>query len=453
MTSVVFPGDAFDEKVSLNLNTTLEQSFNILSKILGMNIILDQSTPKTSNINLQIKDMSVKNIFTLILQLNNLDYKNIDENSLLIYPKSKEQSYVEEKTEIYYLNNIKAENMSNLIKSNISILKVYVDTPLNSISVTTTEKNIEIINALVKEYDNNSLYSEKTFYLSYTNTESAQEYFSKFLFISDYSVNKDLNSITLKGRIAELDKAEELIKKIDIKKAQVVIDIMLVDASESLNRSLGLTFNSLFKIIDAKTLFETLLRPENLIASKTESNAKILANPSIRVINKEKASINIGERVPIIVGHNTNTSSTSKDSYNVVPEVEYKNVGILLDVLPTIHLDDDISINLSLEVSSVGETIETNYGSYPSFNTKNITTVIRLKDGQTAVFGGLINNEERESRVSIPILGDIPVLGKLFSKTTKNPGKSEITMFITPRIVNNLAEDEVIKELNKEDAK
>ncbi len=444
MRLFIFSNDLFNENLNLNLNTTVEKSFDILAKIMDKNIILDEDVPKENIVNLRVRDMTAKNVLDIILQLNSLDYKEIDKNNFIIYPISKESKYIVEKTEIFYLNNIKADNMSNLLKANMGMFKIYIDPSLNSISVTSSDKKLEEIGKLIEKYDDDRLYSEKTFYLSYTTPQIVESYLSKFLFISDFNTDDVLNSITLTGRTTEIIKAEELIKKIDVKKSQVIIEIMLVEISESLSRSLGFTFTNMFKIVNAKTLFNEILDPATFIANQTSADAEILSNPSIRVINKERASINIGGRVPIIIAQNVDSSS---DSYNVVPEVEYKNVGIMLEVIPTVHLNNDISINLSLEVSSVGETIETNYGSYPSFNTKNITTTIHLKDGQTAVFGGLISNEERESRVGVPFISDIPILGRLFSKTTTNPSKSEIVMFITPRVVNVLDEDKEEKNV------
>lgn len=427
--TVIYPVN-MERRVDLNLNTTLEKSFEIISKLSGMSIIMDDSVLRVKRVNLSVKEMSVEKVFGMILQLNDLSLKTIDETTVIVYPRSKEKIYYTEETEIFFLDNIKAETMSGLLRANMGLVKVYVDSRMNSLSITASEKKLSKVKKLIKKYDNDSLFFKKTYFLSYLNLEKAKELLDKHMYIADFSMNESQNSITISGRKKDLEKADTLISSLDRKKDQVTVDILLIDASEGFKRSLGFDFDSTIKV-GTDALYK-IFDPQLLTASETKAKVEILSKPSIRVLDDEKAYIKIGEQVPIL----TALPVENTESYSAIPDVEYRDVGILLDVEPDIHRDNEVTINIGLEVSSVGEVTETDYGSYPSFETKNINTLVRLKSGETVIFGGLISDEERESIVSIPYVGDIPVVGRLFQKKTEQPQKSEIMMLITPRIIS-----------------
>jgi general secretion pathway protein D len=162
-------------------------------------------------------------------------------------------------------------------------------------------------------------------------------------------------------------------------------------------------------------------------------NADILANPRIRVKNKEKAKIHIGERLPVF-------TTTSTANVGVSSSVNYLDVGLKLDVEPSVGLDDDVSIKVGLEVSNViKEVIGPQSSLAYDVGTRTASTTLRLKDGETQVLAGLINDEERSSALRLPGLGDMPVLGRLFGSKKDSRNKTEIVLLITPHIVRNVA--------------
>jgi general secretion pathway protein D len=120
--------------------------------------------------------------------------------------------------------------------------------------------------------------------------------------------------------------------------------------------------------------------------------------------------------------------------------VSYLDVGLKLDVEPNVYLDDEVGIKVQLEVSSVIREVTgpSNSLAY-QIGTRSAGTVLRLRDGETQVLAGLINDEERSSANRLPGLGDIPAIGRLFSSTRDNNSKTEIVLLITPRIVRNVA--------------
>jgi general secretion pathway protein D len=174
----------------------------------------------------------------------------------------------------------------------------------------------------------------------------------------------------------------------------------------------------------------------NLRAEDSDTN--MLANPRIRVKNRDKAKIHIGDKVPVI-------TSTSTSTGFVAESVNYLDVGLKLDVEPSIHLDDEVDMKVGLEVSNIVREIKSANGTLTyQVGTRNASTTLRLRDGETQALAGLINDEDRKSANKVPGLGDIPVLGHLFSSHRDDRSKTEIVLLITPHIVRNLSRPEAI---------
>jgi general secretion pathway protein D len=175
------------------------------------------------------------------------------------------------------------------------------------------------------------------------------------------------------------------------------------------------------------------LRPNpSLNFNKTTGDVNLLSNPRIRVKNNEKAKVLVGDKVPII-----NTTATANGV--VAENVTYVDVGLKLDVEPRINLDNYVNIKVGLEVSSLGEKTTTKAGGEAyTIGTRNANTVLRLKHGETQILAGLILDDERKSTARLPGLGDIPVLGRLFSNQSDKKSKTEIVLAITPRILSNI---------------
>jgi len=162
----------------------------------------------------------------------------------------------------------------------------------------------------------------------------------------------------------------------------------------------------------------------------------VLSNPKIRVKNKEKAKFNVGTRVPITTTTMATTGTTSQVN------VQYVDVGVKVNAEPTIQLNNEISIKLSLEVSSIisRESVggKDSATTVVTIGTRNLDTVMSLKDGETSVIGGLIANSKSESRQKVFLLGDIPLVGPLLSNKETSKDKTELILAITPRLVRGV---------------
>jgi general secretion pathway protein D len=172
----------------------------------------------------------------------------------------------------------------------------------------------------------------------------------------------------------------------------------------------------------------------NLKLDDTDTN--ILASPRIRVRNREKARIMIGSRVPVITNAVTPVSTGTPV---VTGSVQYLDVGLQLEVEPDIHLDNEVVIKVKLDVSNIIKQVENKESGTIAYEvgTRNANTVLRLKDGETQILAGLISDADRKSASKVPGLGQIPILGRLFSNHSDDSAKTEIVLSITPRIVGS----------------
>ncbi|HLY72838.1 MAG TPA: secretin N-terminal domain-containing protein, partial [Planctomycetota bacterium] len=184
----------------------------------------------------------------------------------------------------------------------------------------------------------------------------------------------------------------------------------------------------------------------NLFAS--EGKLKVLATPRILVLDNQTANINVGQSVPRIT--NTQISSISGTAIN---SVAYTNVGIILNVTPHIHPDGLVTMVVAPEISDVASQAESvplgNGVSSPTFDLNSAQTTVAVRNGTTVVIGGMIHDSYDDTVQKVPVLGDIPLLGLLFSNTTRTVTKRELMIFLTPYVVFTEAELEEITQLEK----
>lgn len=164
-------------------------------------------------------------------------------------------------------------------------------------------------------------------------------------------------------------------------------------------------------------------------AGKTE----VLSRPSILARNNQQAYITVGQSVPFI------TSSRTDQNGNQINTVQYQDVGIMLQVTPTINMDGKVSMIVAPEISALtDQTIPVQAGvNLPVISKRSANTVVVTPDGQTAIIGGLMQNNKTVSESKIPILGDIPLLGWLFKRKVNGNTKTELIIFLTPHVVLN----------------
>jgi len=273
------------------------------------------------------------------------------------------------------------------------------------------------------------------------------------------------NAIVITAPPSILETMKSVIKKLDIRRAQVLVEALIVEVSTERAKELGVQWNTSDSAttgtgdgVFGGTRLSTTNSPSfdgfgdnvsisnngitlgfysngslralvNALAADTSSN--ILSTPTLVTLDNEEAEIVVGQNVPFVTGKSTSDSSSTDNPFQTI---ERQDVGVKLKILPQINQGDSITLDIEQEVSSispstVAEDIIT--------NTREIKTRVLIEDNQVLVLGGLISDERDETENKVPLLGDIPILGYLFKSTTNDSSKNNLMVFIHPVILKD----------------
>jgi type II secretory pathway component GspD/PulD (secretin) len=238
----------------------------------------------------------------------------------------------------------------------------------------------------------------------------------------------------MRGEGASLKQAESILLSIDKKIPQILIEGRVIEVAESGMADIGIVWgknqgNFKFNIDTAGKPY----MPENIQCALDVligcGKAKVLANPKISALDGNEAEINIGSRIPYAVpsGGTTGTPQWT---------VQYIDAGVNLKIRPQVSSDGTIVSTIKPEVSNVSEWRTTSAGEFPVISTRNASVTVRMKNGETLVIGGLINESDRENVSGLPILSDIPVLGSIFKRSVSEKARTEVIFLITPRLLD-----------------
>ena len=266
-----------------------------------------------------------------------------------------------------------------------------------------------------------------------------------------------INAVALQDTPEHIAAAARLITAIDKARPEVVIDVELLEVDRTRLREFGLQIASpgspgISGSVDVNREGLTLQDLSNLTRAdvfvtgvpgiyyrllKSDNNTRILANPQLRTSEGIAAQAKFGEEVPIPV---TVFAPIASGGINQQPitSFNYRNIGVNIDITPRTHHDDEVSLTLRIELSSISGTGSGATAGLPTFASRQITSTIRLKDGQTNMLAGLIRDEERTVLDGVPGLSDLPFVGRLFARNRKESIQTDIILTLTPHIVRTL---------------
>ena len=366
--------------------------FEVLSRQTVINFIFDKDVKSDGKTTIYVQDVPIEQAIDLVLGQNQLARQVLSDNMALIYPNStaKQKDYQDQIVRTFYLNTATPKDVESLLKTVLDAKTLVV--------------------------------------------------------------NERANAIVMRDTPEAVRMAEKLVASVDVAEPEVMLEVEVLEISRSRMQQLGINYPSSASIstptglklndylhrtgaISGDTITASPLSV-TLDALKSTGNTNTLASPRIRARNKEKAKILIGSRVPSITSALT---PTGLQGGGVVAnqQVQYLEVGLTLEVEPTIYADNDVAIKLNLEVSSIVNTVKnpaTGSQVY-EIGTRNVSTLLQLKDGETQILAGLIKDSDTHSASKIPGLGDIPLIGRLFADHTTDKEKTEVVLSITPRII------------------
>ena len=381
----------------------LRNVFDMIGRQSGLNFVFDRDVRLDVRATLFARNTPVADAIDMLMITGQLAKKVISANTLLVYPDQpqKHNAYQEMLVKSFYLGNADAKSTMAMLRTLVKTKDLYVDERLNLLVMRDTPAAIRLAEKIVAVQD-----------------------------LAEPEVMLDVEVLEVKrGKLLDLG-------------VQYPNQFTLLNTAPATTSTIGqggvvtnttppasvLTVESL-KSIAASDIAISPTPTVNL--KKEDSDVNILANPRIRVKNREKAKIHIGDKVPVITANTTATGVVSES-------VSYLDVGLKLDVEPTVLMREDVQIKVGLEVSNIVREIRGSSGTLTyQIGTRNAGTTLRLKDGETQVLAGLISDEDRSTASRIPGLGDLPLLGRLFSTQRDESNKTEIVLLITPRVLRS----------------
>jgi general secretion pathway protein D len=377
--------------------------FGAISKASGINFIFDDKVDQEKPMTIDIGNVSLEKALDILMMQTKNFYKVIDEYTLLIAPDSrqKRQEYEDQVIRTFFLSNAETKTVVTLLRSLLQSRQI--------------------------------------------------------------AENADLNSVTIKDTPPKVAIAERIINANDKSKGEVLIDVELLEIKRTVAKTLGidlssktlaLTFRDGQQVVPLNNL-EVLRQSGNwtigiiptviLNFLKSDSDTRAIAKPQLRVSEGERAEIMIGDRVPIPTT-SFNTSQTIGGNIVPITSFTYQNVGITVQIEPRVHHNKEVTLTVQVEISQISSFVDTSAGqSQPIIGTRQIQTVIRLRDGETNLLAGLIQRTRTDAMAGVAGVMNIPGLRRVFGNTTVQDDETDIILTLTPRIIRipDITEDDL----------
>ena len=395
--------------VSLDFrDANLKAVFDALARTTGINFVFDREVRPDIKVTLSIANIGIDDVISVLTLTNQLERKVLNENTVLIYPNTpaKQKDYQELAVKTFFLSNVEAKTMFTLLKTVLKTRDMFADEKLNTITIRDSAEAVRLAEKVIAAQD-----------------------------VAEPEVLLDVEVLEVKrSRLHELGlEPPGKFTLLNIVRNPATVVTSATGTTTVADNTLTTTQLTLDRLRDPRASSIGIDNPAlNLRAETGETN--ILANPRIRVKNRDKARIMIGDRVPVI-------TTTSTANVGVSESVTYLDVGLKLEVEPNVYLDNEVGVKVNLEVSNIVREVKSRSGSLTyQIGTRLATTALRLKDGETQALAGLISDEDRKSAAGAPGMVDLPVLGRILSSERNDRSKTEIVLLITPRVVRNLAQ-------------
>jgi general secretion pathway protein D len=406
------PASSAPISLSFPRPTPVKDIFRALGNSFGMNILFDQSVKDDEKVSIELRDVTAQQALERVMQASNDFYKVLDEKTIIVVADNPQnrRDYEDLVIQTFYLSNGDAEQVANVVRTMIEARSVF---PL-----------------------------------------------------------KALNAITIRDTADKVRIAEKIIQANDKARAEVVVDVELLQMDMTKGRELGIQiasvgssgstpFQPIQTLVNSAGAAVTSLTLDQLknfgqyswsfnVPSvlygfvKDNSDAKLLAKPQLRISEGEKATLHIGQKIPVPVSTFT-SATTSGGTFAPVTSFQYQDVGIKISIEPRVHHNREVTLKLTVEVSNLNGFEASTSPPQPIIGTRNIESTIRLKDGETNFLAGLIQNNETTSSTGTPFLSDLPIIGRLFSKERKDLTNTDLVLTMTPHIIRipDITEDDL----------
>jgi general secretion pathway protein D len=370
------------------------QIYRALGKAFGINILFDPNL-KDQEISIDLKDVTAQTALETLMRAVNHFYKVLDDHTVLIAADTPQnrRTYEDLVIQTFFLSNAEVKDMMTILRSLVDSKKI--------------------------------------------------------------ATNEQLNAIILRDTADRVKVAEKIIETNDKSKAEVVIDVELLQINSARLRDLGVDLSqySITQTLDRGSTNplrvselpylnqgDWILSLPNFIYNfvKTNTDAQLLAKPQLRITEGEKANLVIGDRVPIPLTTFNTQNVGGNNGIIPITSFQYQDVGIRIELEPRVHHNQEVTLHVKVEVSNLnGQVAAAGGQSQPIIGTRTFDSVIRLQDGETNFLAGLIRTDESNGDTGVPGLSEIPILGRLFSKKRTESQRTDVILTLTPHIIRN----------------
>ncbi|MGM0600551.1 MAG: type II secretion system protein GspD [Candidatus Rifleibacteriota bacterium] len=421
-----------------------------LGQIAEVNVALDKSLDNLSQkpIKLYLKRMSVRRAFETILSLNELAIDKIDENSLLVLTKER-ASELEGKVVRVLTPKVPIETLKKITEKSIpeTVNKRFsISEDMGNLILTGNKEAVDYAHTLMGSIENKILMAgegteRKYFQPLNTKSEDLIKIINESLDEQEnikLTIDERTDTIIVSGAPESVKRAIEMMQTLDKPTTlQALIHIRLVEINRTDLEELGIKLPTTLVSTDNVGHIESsnYIVPAEFVANLENTNVKTLANPTLRCMNKEDSKIEITQQIPV---KNTTTEYLPVASSSLAARTSdnwtTSEVGIMMNLTPTIHKNHDISMDVKIDQTELVSLVE----GHPWTSRRQIETKVRVKDNETVVIGGLIRTKKDKTRKPVPLVNRIPLIRRLFRNVDhrkKSEERNELVVLITPKVI------------------
>jgi general secretion pathway protein D len=384
-------------------DTSLQKIFESLSKLTGVNILQDEGF-RDKRVDFNVSGITFEEALNQLTLVNRLFYKVLDQNTLIIVPESaqKRRQYEDNLVRTFYLQNTEANDIAALLTKLAGVQKVAANQTLGAITVVATPDRLALVEKIIEANDKARGEVMVEVQILEVNRNKLKSYGIE---LSNYEASMTYSPTGAAGEVAD---------GFTNVRAHLLSSLSLSD----------------FVVSIPSTIFARFLQ--------TEATVRILASPRLRAAEGKKTELSIGTEVPIPVTTFTSTQAGTS-TFAPATSFQYRNVGVTLGLTPKVSAGGEISLELSAEFSLLGDDRNVGTGQnpivVPTFLSRKVTGVLRLKDGETSLIGGLLQGREADTFKGVLGIQSIPILNKIFTSRQKQTDESEVLISITPHLL------------------
>ena len=386
-----------NDAVSLHLVTTADVIYKSIGKLAGINVLIDTEY-KPQKLTLELKDVNLSEALSMVALQSKTFWRPVSPNTILVSSDNggKRKELEQNVMRTFYLHNAatpaELQQAASTLKGILDISRIQTTPEQRSLTIRATPDQMVLAQKLLQDID------------------------------------KPRAEVMIEVAVLEVSRGR--IRTLGVVPPTTVTASLQPNGTSSGGSSSGFTLNSIASLAADNVLVS--IPGASLTALMSDSNTKVLQKPQIRAMDSEKATLKIGDRIPIATG-----SYQSGLTNGVNTQFTYIDVGVNIDIIPYIHANREVTLKMSFEVSSVTGQQSISGVTEPTIGQRRIEHQARLADGEVNLIGGILQDSESRSLSGYPWLTKIPILKYLFGQENKDRQQSEIVFAITPHIVRS----------------